>query len=151
MSNHRAIFFDKQVHMDAWKHSMSGKNESRCLSLLLMLGYKLDEDFVRQHPIFETRVVDFAFVNEMIVIEIDGKSHDAKSQKVHDRKTDEFLRKHGWAILRIKEEALFGERGSFWKNLIRDVIEDRRKEFLDGKIFSIEPARSYYSEDYNLT
>lgn len=147
-SRHRAVFFDKQVNMQVWKDSMSGKNESRCLSLLENLGYVQGRDFVRQYPILEMRVVDFAFVNEMIAIEIDGEEHKKKQQSVRDRKTDEYIRRHGWAVLRIRDVDLFGQKGSFWKNLIREVVTDRREEFNNGMILQMAPTREFKMEDY---
>lgn len=142
-------FFEKQVYMPEWKNSMSGKNEERCLSLLKLLGYEVGKDFVRQHPILEIRVVDFCFLNERVVIEIDGYSHNNKRQRNKDSKTDSFLRSNGWDVLRIKDNDLFGEKGSFWKNIIKEVISEKREAYNEGRLFEIECKKTYDENDYN--
>ncbi len=65
--------------------------------------------FVRQHPILvefldkETFfVADFYCPAEHLVVELDGKVHDA--QKIHDRERDSVLAGLGYRVLRIKNQ-----------------------------------------------
>lgn len=128
----RAHFFSKQVHMRAWKDSMSGENEERVIEVLGMLGYKLGEDYVRQYPLAGRYVADFAFVKEKVVLEIDGSTHRGKEQRRKDKARDKHLRDGQWATIRMWNDDLFGKKASFFKNLIREVVEERRKQWETG-------------------
>jgi len=143
----RQRFFDKTVHHPAWKDAMSGENEERALTLFDAMGYKLNKDFVRQHPIGERFVIDFAFVNEQVAIEIDGKSHLAKKQMKMDDSRDMYLRHNNWIPIRIQDSDLFGYKMSFYKNLIKDIVGERRKQWEIGQLYEIE-IPNYKDEDY---
>lgn len=143
----RQIFFDKTVHHEAIKNCISGQNETRAIVLLESLGYVLSKDFVRQHPIGEKFVLDFAFIPEQVALEIDGESHNSKKQTKKDSKRDSYLRSNNWVALRIKDEEMFGYKGSFYRSLIREVVEDRRKQWEAGTLFPID-IPNYVEEDY---
>lgn len=49
--------------------------------------------------------IDFAFLNKMTGIELDGDSH--KYRKEHDRKRDAILKSYGWTIVRFTNKELF--------------------------------------------
>ena len=143
----RQRFFDKQVHMAVWKNQMSGKNEKRVINLFESLGYVLDKDFVRQHPIGERFVLDIAFVKEQIAIEVDGKSHSSSKQRRIDDKRDRYLENNNWIILRIKDQELFGYKFSYFKNLAILLIEERRTQWDIGCLYAVD-IPNYKPEDY---
>lgn len=64
--------------------------------------------FLRQHPI-EKYIADFACIERQIVIELDGGQH--QEQLEYDEQRTEFLRKHGWQVLR------------FWNNDVLDNLD----------------------------
>lgn len=143
----RQVFFDRMVHQKAWKDAMSGKNEDNVIQLLRILGYELDKDFVRQHPIGEKFVIDFAFVNLRFAIEADGENHNSKKQRKSDEDRDSFLRSNGWVTIRVKDKDLFGYRASFYKNLIKEVVEERMEQYQKGELYHIDiPA--FNEDDY---
>ena len=76
----RDRFFDKQVHMQIWKDTMSGNIEEIVMRHLDFFGYKFGIDFVRQHPIGNRFVIDFSFPKEKVAIEVDGNSPSRKAQ-----------------------------------------------------------------------
>lgn len=146
----RYRFFDKTVHHEKWKDSMSGKNEKNVIKILDILGYELNKDFVRQHPIGEKFVIDFAFLKERVALEADGESHNDKQQRKIDNMRDKFLERNRWIPLRIKDEELFGKNSyktSFYKNLIRDVVEERRKQYEKGHLYPID-IENFNEADY---
>ena len=57
----------------------------------------------RQHQIGKY-VVDFAIVNEKLVIEIDGAIHDLPNVKENDVKRETALTNDGWRIVRIPSQ-----------------------------------------------
>ena len=78
--------------------------EKRMWSMLRDRGLKYR--FRRQHPIGDF-VVDFACPSIHLVIEVDGPSHDTDEQRAFDAKREDYLRKRGWRILRIKNHEVF--------------------------------------------
>lgn len=46
--------------------------------------------------------IDFAIIDKMIALEIDGKQHTYPKHIERDRKKDEFLNSQGWQVFRIK-------------------------------------------------
>ena len=147
MFNNRQRFFDKQVHMREWKDAMSGKNEENVVGMLESLEYKLNEDFIRQHPIGQKFVLDFAFVPLKLAIEIDGISHEKKLMKRSDKKRDRFLYDNNWVVIRISDKNLFGFKKSFYKHLIREVVEARRDQYNGGHLYQID-VPEFVEEDY---
>jgi very-short-patch-repair endonuclease len=143
----RQRFFETSVHKQAVKDCISGENEPRAMMILETLGYVLNKDYVRQHPVGQRFVLDFAFVPEQVGLEIDGKSHDAKQQMKSDSKRDSYLRSNNWVSIRIKDRDMFGYRGSFFKSLIREVVEERRKQWEIGSLFPIDMTR-FNENDY---
>ena len=77
----RKIYFDTTIHLESVKDCISGKNEQQVIIVLTDIGFELNKDFVRQYPIGERFVIDIAFVNEQVAVEIDGESHKNKKQK----------------------------------------------------------------------
>ena len=113
-SRHRERFFDKTIHIPKVKDCISGINEKKVLADLEYMGYKINKDFVRQHPIGNSLVVDIAFVREQIAIEVDGQSHKNKKQIELDILRDKFLNWHNWCSIRLPEDIYFGQKHSFF-------------------------------------
>ena len=74
-------------------HSLSGK---QCF------GY----DFHRQKPL-GNYIVDFFFQGLMLVIEVDGVSHNQRSVQVKDRRKEEFLESLGITVLRFMDDKIY--------------------------------------------
>ena len=144
----RRTFFQTQVKMPQWKDSMAGKNEDSVIEVLQNLGYKKDIDFVRQHPIGERFVIDIAFIKEQIAIEVDGSKHSDKKQKNWDRRRDNFLFSNNWVSLRIKDKEFFGYKGSFYKSLIKEIVDERREQWEKGFLYPID-VPEFEEKDYD--
>jgi len=143
----RQRYFDRTVHHPKIKDCISGKNEKRVISLLDSLGYVLSKDYVRQHPIGERFVLDFAFLREQIALEIDGRDHREILQKKKDRQRDSYLLSINWIPIRIKDEELFGYKGSFFRSLIRVIVEERRDQWQTGLLYPVDFPK-FVEEDY---
>ena len=57
-----------------------------------------------QHPFWGICIADFVLLDEGLIIEVDGKSHDALTQKIKDADYAVRLKKRGWDVVRIKNE-----------------------------------------------
>ncbi len=68
--------------------------------------------FVFQYPIGR-HIVDFAFVRDMVVLEIDGKGHASRARQASDLVRDQWLIERGWKILRVWQSNLSGPRKLF--------------------------------------
>ena len=64
--------------------------------------------FRRQHPIGKY-IADFACIEQMLVIELDGGQH--QEQLAYDEQRTDFLRSQGWQVLR------------FWNNDVLNNID----------------------------
>lgn len=130
---HKQKFFDCQVHMEGWKNGMSGKNEEQLIGMLEDIGFKLGRDFFRQHPIGSSIVVDMAFINEQVAIEMDGREHLSKKRIKLDEKRDRFLIQNNWQCIRINDSN-FKKNPSFYKFLVKYIVEERRKQYETGDL-----------------
>ena len=59
--------------------------------------------FRRQHPV-NIYIADFYCHKFKLIIELDGKYHEEKEQKIKDQERDEVLKLNGLNILRFKNE-----------------------------------------------
>lgn len=58
-----------------------------------------------QHPVFSHHFfVDYALMEDKIIIEVDGKSHNSAAAKEHDSARTAALEKLGWTVVRCKNE-----------------------------------------------
>ncbi|MEO6489636.1 MAG: DUF559 domain-containing protein [Ferruginibacter sp.] len=64
---------------------------------------KLDSKVRRQHVI-DNFIIDFAFLNEKLLIEVDGGYHEDEQQKKFDEARSEYLIESGYSILRFTNE-----------------------------------------------
>jgi very-short-patch-repair endonuclease len=79
--------------------------ERRLYNVLASRGYEVKA----QVPCGRYRI-DLALPRYRIAIECDGKAyHSSRSQKAHDRKKDQFLRDHGWTVLRFTGSQINGK------------------------------------------
>lgn len=147
----RQRFFDTTVHIQAVKDCLSGKNEDEVIKVLVSMGYVLGKDFVRQYPFGERYVLDFAFINEQVGLEIDGDGHRKKEQRRSDKIRDSFLRSNNWVVIRILDREFKNTyKFSFYKNLIREVVEERRQQWEVGEVRKMDITKFYESDyEYN--
>ncbi|GAM98089.1 DNA methylase [alpha proteobacterium U9-1i] len=79
--------------------------EAKLWSMLRGRRYR-DAKFRRQHAI-GPYVVDFACVNLLLVIEVDGPSHRDAEQIAFDAKRTADLERWGWRVARIPNDHVF--------------------------------------------
>ncbi|MEO6136423.1 MAG: DUF559 domain-containing protein, partial [Ginsengibacter sp.] len=80
---------------------------------------KLDAKVRRQHVI-DGFIIDFAFLNEHLLVEVDGGYHNDSNQKEYDEARTEFLTELGFRLIRFTNEEV--------ENNISNVLEKIRKE-----------------------
>lgn len=63
--------------------------------------------FRRQAPV-GPYIADFACLPAKLVIELDGPPHDKPEQQASDKRRDAWFVEHGWRVLRVPNEIVFG-------------------------------------------
>lgn len=63
--------------------------------------------FRRQAPIGHY-IADFACLESRIIVELDGRPHEAPERQARDRRRDEWFAAHGWRVLRLDNERIIG-------------------------------------------
>jgi len=87
------------------------KGQSRAEKAIwdLVRGNRLGVKFRRQHPA-EGYIADFACVEAMLIIEIDGLSHDL--QQDYDAERTAKLEAAGWRVLRVTDNDALSDPGA---------------------------------------
>ena len=70
--------------------------------------------FVRQHPI-GPYFADFCCRKKKLVVELDGAQH---ADSAHDRRRDEFMRAHGYSVLRFLSHEALKQRTSICETIL---------------------------------
>jgi very-short-patch-repair endonuclease len=73
--------------------------------------------FKRQHPI-GSYIADFYCHKAKLVIEIDGKSHNAREQKLYDTLRTEELEAYGLRVIRFSNDEVFRNIDEVIKKII---------------------------------
>lgn len=77
---------------------------------------------VREKRIFNSvsfYLIDIYLPEHNMCIEIDGSIHDTEEQKEKDRIRDEFLKRNGYWVIRIKDEDVYFW---FWQKIKSSII-----------------------------
>ncbi len=96
------------ANKDAWPILKDLSRENRRLSTVAedilwqrLRGNQLGSKVRRQHVI-ENFIIDFAFLNEKLLIEVDGDYHNDEEQKKYDDSRSAYLMELGYEIMRFK-------------------------------------------------
>ena len=77
----------------------------------------------RQQYSFDNKMqVDFAFPEQKLVIELDGKQHETPEQKAIDKKRDNFLKSNGWTVVRYRAEDVH-QNSMDYAQKIKNLVE----------------------------
>jgi very-short-patch-repair endonuclease len=70
-------------------------------------GMRLGVDFVVQYPLKFSFIIDIAFPDNKLAIELDGNYwHSLNKNRQRDHMKDNILTKEGWKIIRISEDEI---------------------------------------------
>jgi len=122
----RSRFFDITIKNKNFKKSISSEKEECVKKILESLNYVEDKDFFHQHPVLNKYVLDFAFPSIKVNIEVDGVKHLKKKEIEIDAERDSDLYDNGWVVIRMQDYKFTSFTLSFYRNLIREVVEERK-------------------------
>ena len=93
-----------RVHARRLRRDMT--NAETILWSRLRRGGLNGQKFRRQHPI-GPYIVDFACVQALLVVEVDGATHATPEEIAYDRRRTRFLRKQGWFVYRATNPDIY--------------------------------------------
>lgn len=74
-----------------------------------------------QHLVHCKYILDYAFPDIKVCVELDGESHKRKKQIEHDEERRQFLEKRGWRIIRLwNAQVNVNPRAAL--NIVKDFI-----------------------------
>jgi very-short-patch-repair endonuclease len=114
MREKRLEFMKNNPEKTAWRLSNVSYPEKLCIEYIENNGLDKKYSIVREYSVFPY-FIDFAFVNEMVAVEIDGSQHLLPERKESDNKKDELLNELGWVVIRVSEKEI--------KTNINDVFD----------------------------
>jgi len=114
MREKRLEFMKNNPEKTAWRLSNVSYPEKLCIEYIENNGLDKKHSIVREYSVFPY-FIDFAFVNEMVAVEIDGSQHLLPERKESDNKKDELLNELGWVVIRVSEKEI--------KTNINDVFD----------------------------
>ncbi len=122
-------FLDISIHKEEIKRALSSPHEYEFKNVLDTLG-KEGRDWFHQHPFYnedaqKVFVADFTFLEDRLVIELDGQEHKRTIKK--DLIRDKFFRANGYEVIRIPTP-LTKQKMVYWKVFIQETLKVIRQE-----------------------
>jgi len=107
--NHNNLYYNKDLKELARElRNNSTPAEIRLWSELLRAGKMKGYTFLRQRPVFNY-IADFMCKELKLIIEVDGSSHEINKQWRQDKKRQNKLEEHDFAILRFTDKEIFND------------------------------------------
>lgn len=132
LRNRQKIFVDnvRKGTYDKLLTFLSSEAENDFAGILVQAGLKDGEDFNRQHLFHNDEVIivtDFTFPKLLLVVELDGSSHNGKVQRQLDKLRDRVCHANGWQTLRIKTPLTDAQK-AYWRTFFACMKEDYDNE-----------------------
>lgn len=105
MREKRLEFMKNNPEKTAWRLSNVSYPEKLCIQYIEKNGLDKKYSIVREYSVFPY-FIDFAFINEMVAVEIDGSQHLLPDRKERDDKKDKLLNDLGWLVIRVSEKEI---------------------------------------------
>lgn len=146
MREKRLEFMKTNPEKTAWRLSNVSYPEKLFIEYVESNGLDKKYSIVREYSVFPY-FVDFAFVNQMVAIEIDGSQHLLPERKESDDKKDKLLNDLGWFVVRISENEI--------KNNIKEVfnkitsILNEKPKVNNFKIGMVVKPKKYQKKERN--
>ena len=109
----------------AWRLSNVSYPEKLFIEYVESNGLDKKYSIVREYSVFPY-FIDFAFINQMVAIEIDGSQHLSPERKERDDKKDKLLNELGWLVIRVSEKKIKTNIGETF-NQILSILKDKPK------------------------
>ena len=125
MRGKRLEFMKNNPDKTAWRLSNVSYPEKLFVEYIENNGLDKKYSIIREYSVFPY-FIDFAFVNQMVAVEIDGSQHLLPERKESDDKKDKLLNNLGWSIVRISEKEIKTNIDDVFKQILT-ILGDKPK------------------------
>jgi very-short-patch-repair endonuclease len=146
MREKRLEFMKNNPDKTAWRLSNVSYPEKLFIEYVESNGLDKKYSIVREYSVFPY-FIDFAFVNQMVAIEIDGSQHLLPERKERDDKKDKLLNELGWLVIRVSEKEIKTKISEIF-NQILSILKDKPK-INNHRIGLIVKPKKYQKKERN--
>lgn len=146
LRNIRLEFMKNNPEKTAWRLSNVSYPEKLFIEYIESNGLDKKYSIIREYSVFPY-FVDFAFVNQMVAIEIDGSQHLLPERKESDDKKDKLLNDLGWFVVRISENEIKTNIDEVF-NKITSILNEKPK-VNNFKIGMVVKPKKYQKKERN--
>jgi very-short-patch-repair endonuclease len=146
MREKRLEFMKNNPEKTAWRLSNVSYPEKLCIEYIEKNGLDKKYSIVREYSVFPY-FVDFAFLNEMVAVEIDGSQHLLPERKESDDKKDKLLNDLGWLVVRISEKEIKTNIENVFNEII-SILKDKPK-INNHRIGLVVKPKKYQKKERN--
>ena len=146
MREKRLEFMKNNPEKTAWRLSNISYPEKLCIEYIEKNGLDKKYSIVREYSVFPY-FVDFAFLNEMVAVEIDGSQHLLPERKERDNKKDKLLNDLGWLVVRISEKEIKTNIENVFNEII-SILKDKPK-INNHRIGLVVKPKKYQKKERN--
>jgi very-short-patch-repair endonuclease len=146
LRNIRLEFMKNNPDKTAWRLSNVSYPEKLFIEYIESNGLDKKYSIIREYSVFPY-FIDFAFVNQMVAIEIDGSQHLLPERKEKDDKKDNLLNELGWLVIRISEKEIKTNIKEVF-NKITSILNEKPK-VNNFKIGMVVKPKKYQKKERN--
>jgi len=146
MREKRLEFMKNNPYKTAWRLSNVSYPEKLFIEYVESNGLDKKYSIVREYSVFPY-FIDFAFVNQMVAIEIDGSQHLLPERKEKDDKKDKLLNDLGWLVIRISEKEIKTNIGGVFNQIIS--ILNKKPKINNHRIGLVVKPKKYQKKERN--
>jgi very-short-patch-repair endonuclease len=142
----RLNFMKNNPEKTAWRLSNISYPEKLFVEYVEKNGLDKKYSIIREYSVFPY-FVDFAFINQMVAVEIDGSQHLLPERKESDDKKDNLLNELGWLVIRISEKEIKTNIENVFKQIL-SILKDKPK-ISNHRIGLIVKPKKYQKKERN--
>jgi very-short-patch-repair endonuclease len=146
MREKRLEFMKNNPHKTAWRLSNISYPEKLCIDHIEKNGLDKKYAIVREYSVFPY-FIDFAFVNQMVAIEIDGSQHLLPERKERDDKKDKLLNELGWLVIRVSEKEIKTNINNVFDEIV--LILNKKPKINNVRIGMVVKPKKYQKKERN--
>lgn len=146
LRNIRLEFMKNNPNKTAWRLSNISYPEKLFIEYIESNGLDKKYSIIREYSVFPY-FIDFAFINQMVAIEIDGSQHLLPERKESDNKKDKLLNDLGWFVIRISENEIKTNIKKVFNKIIS--ILNEKPKVNNFKIGIIVKPKKYQKKERN--